>query len=74
MSVYRVGSKVHVPKLGWTRAEIIQVKPFWSGRIEDGSPHIYLGPDDDQGAMYRVKNPDSDETHWCISEDLILVA
>ena len=74
MNTFRVGSTVHVPKLGWTRAEIIQVNRFWKGRTEDEKPHMYLGPDDDQGAVYLVKNIETDETHECTSNDLILVA
>jgi len=73
MSNFRVGSKVHVPKLGWTRAEIVEVKPLWGGHPEEEHHQIHLRPDDDQGAMYLVMNPENDETHWCVSDDLILV-
>ena len=74
MSSFKVGSKVKVPGLNWSEAEIVEVRPALKGKEEDANPPYYLKPGDYKEHAYLVKNLKNGKTEWVVSDEMILVA
>jgi len=74
MSSFKVGSKVKVPRLNWSNAEIVEVIPALQDEKTDALPPYYVRPDGFPNRQYHVKNLENNKTEWVVSSEMILVA